>query len=88
MRLTHNSLATSIAWVSTCLLAGGAGTLLSESARTMSMLWGCFGLVAAVGLDVVRIEVAAHVRARMRNHVLELIALKRLQLTCIAPSAG
>lgn len=74
MRLTHNSLATIIAWVSTCLLAGGVSTLFSESARTMWMSWGCFGLVAAVGLDV-----AARVRERMRMDELNLIANRRFE---------
>ena len=72
MKLTHNSLATIIAWVSTCLLAGGASTLFSESARTTWMTWGSFGLAAAIGLDV-----AARVRDRMRMDAMKITANKR-----------
>jgi hypothetical protein len=74
MRLTHNSLATIIAWLSTCLLAGGVSTLFSESARTMWITWGSFGLVAAVGL-----EVAARFRERMRMDALKLVAASRFE---------
>jgi hypothetical protein len=62
MKLTHGSLTTKIAWISTCLLAGGASTLFNESVRIAWMIWGCFGLSAAVGLDVVA---RARDRARM-----------------------
>jgi hypothetical protein len=74
MRLTRNSLATLIAWVSTCLLAGGIGTLLNESARTMWMIWGCFGLIAAIGLDI-----AVRAREWTRMDELELIATSRFE---------
>jgi hypothetical protein len=74
MKLTHNSLATIIGWVSTCLLAGGVSTLFNESARTMWMGWGCFGLVAAVGLDV-----TARVRERTRMDGLKLVANSRFE---------
>jgi hypothetical protein len=72
MRLTNNSLATMIAWVSTCLLAGGVSTLFSESTRTAWMIWGSFGLAAALGLDVV-----ARVRERMRIEQLSHVATHR-----------
>jgi hypothetical protein len=72
MRLTHNSLATMIAWVSTCLLAGGVSTLFNDSTRGLWMIWGCFGLAAALGLDVV-----ARVRERMRMVELNQIAISR-----------
>jgi hypothetical protein len=72
MRYTHNSLATIISWVSSCLLAGGLSTLFSESSRVMWMSWGSFGLVAAVGLDV-----TARVRERKRMDGLNIIANKR-----------
>ncbi len=72
--LTHNSLATIIAWVSTCLLAGGVSTLFSESARSVWLIWGCFGLVAAAGLDV-----AARIRERRGMDELKLIAAKRFE---------
>jgi len=74
MRLTHNSLATMIAWVSTCLLAGGVSTLFSDNARTLWMTWGSFGLAAAVGLDI-----AARVRLRRRTDRLNLKATKRFE---------
>ena len=74
MKLTHNSLATTIAWVSTCLLAGGASTLFSESARMTWMSWGCFGLAAAVGLDV-----KARVYEQMRMEKLNLVANRRFE---------
>jgi hypothetical protein len=47
----HNSLATLIAWLSTCLLAGGLSMMFSAGTRTLWVWWGCFGLVAAVGLE-------------------------------------
>jgi hypothetical protein len=72
MKLTHNSLATMIAWVSTCLLAGWASTLFSESARTTWMTWGSFGLAAAVGLDF-----TARIRERIRIEGLKVTANKR-----------
>ena len=72
MRYTHNSLATIISWVSTCLLAGGVSTLFSDSSRIIWMSWGSFGLVAAVGLDV-----SARVRERKRMDLMNLIANKR-----------
>lgn len=74
MRLTHNSLATIIAWVSTCMLAGGVGTLFGETTRSMWMLWGCFGLAAALGLDVV-----ARVRERIRIEQMSLVATNRFE---------
>ncbi len=72
MRLTHNSLATIIAWVSTCLLAGGVSFLFNESTRNDWMIWGCFGLAAALGLDVV-----ARIRERVQMAALSQIANNR-----------
>jgi hypothetical protein len=74
MRVTNNSLATTIAWVSTCLLAGGAGTMFDESARSMWSIWGSFGLAAALGFDIVS-------RARERRHSSKLacVANRRLE---------
>lgn len=74
MRLLHNSLATTIGWVSTCLLAGGAGSLFNESVLVLSMIWGSFGLAAAVGLDI-----AARSRERMRDEELKVIAARRFE---------
>ena len=72
MRYTHNSLATIISWVSSCLLAGGLSTLFSESSRMIWISWGSFGLVAAVGLDA-----TVRVRERKRMDGLKLIANRR-----------
>jgi len=72
MQLTHNSLATIIGWVSTCLLAGGASAMFNDSSRIMWMNWGCFGITAAIGLDV-----TARVRERRRSDELKLTANKR-----------
>ena len=72
MRLTHNSLATTIAWVSSCLLAGGMSTFFSESSRMLWVTWGCFGLAAAIGLDI-----KARVRERLWIDELKLNANKR-----------
>jgi len=74
MRLTHNSLATTIAWVSSCLLAGGMSTFFSESSRMLWMIWGCFGLAAAIGLDI-----KARVRERLWMDELKLTANKRYE---------
>ncbi len=74
MRLTHNSLATIIGWVSTSLLAGGASTLFSESVRTMWMSWGCFGIAAALGLDI-----TARARERKRLDEMKVIANRRFE---------
>lgn len=49
---TCDSLSTLIAWMSTCLLAGGASMLFSDQTRWIWMWWGCFGLIAALGLDI------------------------------------
>jgi hypothetical protein len=72
MRFSHNSLATIISWVSTCLLAGGLSTMFSESSRMIWMSWGSFGLAAAVGLDV-----TARVRERKRLDGMKLVANRR-----------
>ena len=74
MKLTHNSLSTMIAWVSTCLLFSGISTLFSDSARMVWMTWGCFGLASAVGLDAV-----AQVRERMRVAHLNRVAVNRFE---------
>ncbi len=74
MRLTNNSLSTTIAWVSSCLLAGGVSTLFNENTRMLWMLWGCFGLASAVGLDF-----AARVRERMRMDELNRVATRRFE---------
>lgn len=49
--LTRNSLTAPIAWLSTCLLAGGVSTFFSEDVRTLWAGWGAFGLTAALGLE-------------------------------------
>jgi hypothetical protein len=72
MRYTHNSLATIISWVSTCLLAGGLSTMFSEGSRMIWLSWGSFGLAAAVGLDV-----TARVRERRRMDGMNRIANRR-----------
>ena len=74
MKVTNNSLATTIAWISTCLLAGGAGTMFDEGARTTWSIWGVFGLAAALGFDIVS-------RAREHRHNSELacVANRRLE---------
>jgi hypothetical protein len=72
MRYTHNSLATIISWVSSCLMAGGLSTLFNDSSRMIWMSWGSFGLAAALGLDI-----TARVRERKRMDGLKLIANRR-----------
>ena len=57
------NVATLIAWLSTCMLAGGIGVSFSESLRAMWMWWGCFGLAAAIGL-----EAASRIRESRRNN--------------------
>jgi hypothetical protein len=74
MKLTHNSLATIIAWLSTCLLAGGVSTLFSDSSRIIWLLSGAFGLASAVGLDI-----AARGRERTRIDELKLVATSRFE---------
>ena len=59
--LTQNSLAAPIAWLSTCLLAGGVSTFFSDDVRTLWAWWGAFGLSAALGL-----EAAARFKERQR----------------------
>jgi hypothetical protein len=73
-RLSHNSLATVIAWISSCLLAGGASMLFSDEVRTLWAWWGCFGLCAAVGLDI-----AARVRESLRNQQMAKAVLERFE---------
>lgn len=63
---THDSLATIIAWLSTCLLAGGMSMLFSEHTRWVWLGWGSFGLASALGLDV-----AARMRLRKQNEQIE-----------------
>ncbi|BBO33394.1 hypothetical protein [Lacipirellula parvula] len=60
--LTYDSFATLIAWISTCLLAAGLSMLFSDHTRWVWTWWGCFGLTAALGLDV-----AARMRAHKRH---------------------
>lgn len=74
MRLTHDSLATMIAWVSTCLVASGMSVLYSESIRFDWLMWGCFGLASAVGLDIV-----ARAQSRARSEELTQVATARLE---------
>jgi hypothetical protein len=68
---SHGSLVALIAWLSTCLLAGGLGTMIDPSTHVLWLRAGCFGLVAAVGLDA-----AARMRAR-RQRVKHFRALQR-----------
>jgi hypothetical protein len=63
-----------IAWVSTCLLAGGVSTLFNDNSRVLWLFSGSFGLAAAVGLDI-----AARSRERLRMENLELIATSRIE---------
>jgi hypothetical protein len=56
------SLVALIAWLSTCLLAAGLGTMMDASTHILWLRAGCFGLVAAVGLDV-----SARLRARHKR---------------------
>lgn len=72
MKLTHNSLSTLIAWVSSCLLAGGISTMFNDDTRMIWMHWGYFGLVSAVGLDI-----TARVRERLRIEQLNRVAATR-----------
>ena len=58
-----SSITTLIAWLSTCLLAGGISVSFSESLRALWMWWGCFGLAAAIGL-----EAASRIQERRRIH--------------------
>jgi hypothetical protein len=74
MKLTHNSLATIIAWLSTCLLAGGVSTLFNDSSRILWLVSGSMGLAAAVGLDI-----AARGRERTRMDELNLVATSRFE---------
>jgi hypothetical protein len=75
MKYTHDSLATIISWVSSCLLAGGLSTLfINENTRIIWMSWGGFGLVAAVGLDV-----RARVRERNWMDGMKLTANRRYE---------
>ena len=74
IRLTHNSLSTVIAWVSSCLLASGISTMFNENTRMVWMIWGSFGLASAVGLDV-----AARFRERIRIDGLNRIATGRFE---------
>lgn len=48
----RQSITALIAWLSTCLLAGGLGTNIDPSTHLLWLRAGSFGLVAAVGLDV------------------------------------
>ena len=72
MPYTHNSLATIISWVSSCLLAAGLSTMFSDTSRMTWLSWGSFGLVAAVGLDI-----SARVRERKRMDRMNRIANRR-----------
>jgi hypothetical protein len=74
VRPIHHSLATLIAWISTCLLASGISMLFSDSIRTLWMWWGCFGLVAAVGL-----EATARIKERRREQRVDKSVQKRFE---------
>ena len=54
-----------IAWLSTCLMAAGLGPLLDSRTHLLWLRGGCFGLVAAAGLEGV---VRTRVRREQRHH--------------------
>jgi hypothetical protein len=83
LRSVPSSLATSIAWLSTCLLAGGVSTLLSDATRNLWMLWGCFGLTAAVGL-----EAAAYIREQIRTQKANRMVQERFKRELQCATAG
>ncbi len=58
----RETLPTLIAWLSTCLMAAGLGTMIDPRTHNLWVQAGCFGLVAAVGLDV-----AARMRGRRKR---------------------
>jgi hypothetical protein len=74
----HNSLATLIAWLSTCLLAGGISMMFSAGMRTLWIWWGCFGLVAAVGLEAAE-RLREHRRIQRFNRNVKIRCERELQ---------
>lgn len=74
----HNSLATLIAWLSTCLLAGGISMMFSAGMRTLWIWWGCFGLVAAVGLEAAE-RLREHRRIQRMNRNVKIRCERELQ---------
>ncbi|HEX4144979.1 MAG TPA: hypothetical protein VHY91_15850 [Pirellulales bacterium] len=58
----HGSTVPLIAWLSTGLLTGGLGSMMDPSTQILWLRAGCFGLVAAVGLDV-----SARIRAKQKR---------------------
>lgn len=63
-RTTRTSVSTLMAWFSACLLAAGIGAEFGSSGvKSLWMQAGCFGLVAAVGL-----ESANRLRTQRRMH--------------------
>lgn len=61
-----------IAWLSTCLLAGGLGTMIDPSTHILWLRAGSFGLVAAVGLDI-----SARMRQRRQSLKQHRVAQRR-----------
>jgi hypothetical protein len=80
--LIRNSLATLIAWLSTCLLASGASMLFSDQLRSLWMVWGCFGLAAALGLEAVA-RVAENRRIRQFDKTIQKRFDRELQSVSI-----
>lgn len=77
----RNSMATLIAWFSTCLMASGASMLFSDQVRTIWMISGCFGLAAAVAFEAIE-----RGRERRRIHESDRTVQKRFdrELQCVA----
>ena len=72
----RETLPTLIAWLSTCMLAAGLGKIVEPYTHGLWLQAGCFGLVAAVGLDV---------SARMRWRRQRLKQWRDVQQRAIAP---
>jgi hypothetical protein len=52
MMTDRKSLPADIAWLSTCILSASGGHLIDEVMDTTWFLFGAFGLIAAVGLEI------------------------------------
>jgi hypothetical protein len=70
----RKSLSAYIAWLSTCLLAAAAGRLIDDYTRTTWLLFGAFGLVAAVGL-----QIASRTFDTRQNQKLQRVNQRRIE---------
>lgn len=79
----RNTLPSSIAWISVCLLAAGTGPRADPFLQNLWIIFGLFGLTAALGLDVLDRNRRRDLRRKQRR-----VIQQRLDLELSRTAAG